>query len=102
VPEDRKEERYAALMEAQQEIALARARSAAGTTETVLVDVGASKSQPARARTRRDAPEVDAQVLVRGGPLEPGDLLDVEITGSDGYDLIARVPSGARSRAVPR
>jgi ribosomal protein S12 methylthiotransferase len=102
VPEDVKAERYAALMEAQQEIALSRARSAAGTKETVLVDTAASKGQPARARTRRDAPEVDGQVLVRGGPLEPGDLLDVEITGSDGYDLIARVPSGARSRAVPR
>jgi len=45
-------------------------------------------------RTRREAPEIDGRVkLIGGGELEPGDLVEVEITAADDYDLEARPPS---------
>lgn len=95
LPEEVKEDRYARLMELQQEIAFRKAAAAVGTRERVLIDAGASKSAPARGRTRRDAPEVDAQVLVEGTAAKPGDFVEVEITATDGYDLVA---NGARKK----
>jgi ribosomal protein S12 methylthiotransferase len=93
VPEDLKEERFHRLMEAQQQIAFRRARAAKGSREPVLVDVASRKGAPARGRSRRDAPEVDAQVLVDAPGLEAGDIREVEIVGSDGYDLVGRLPT---------
>ena len=97
-----KEERFARLMEAQQEIAFERAKAAIGTRERVLVDVAGPKGRAARARTRRDAPEVDAQVSIRSCAAEPGDLVDVEIVAADGYDLIAEVAARKRAKSAAR
>jgi ribosomal protein S12 methylthiotransferase len=102
LPDDVKQERFARLMEAQQEIAFRRAISAKGTQETVLIDVASGKGEPARGRSRRDAPEVDAQVLVHAPSLEPGDLVLVDISGASGYDLIGRLPVRSRARAGSR
>jgi ribosomal protein S12 methylthiotransferase len=42
------------------------------------------------ARSAADAPEIDGNVIIAGGwDLEPGDFVEVEITGSDTHDLYA-------------
>jgi ribosomal protein S12 methylthiotransferase len=56
---------------------------------TVLVDE-VHKSR-AVARSSADAPEIDGLVYVTGAKkAKPGDLVEVEITGSDEHDLHAR------------
>lgn len=89
VPEEVKDERYHRLMATQQEIAFAANAARVGTTETVLVDAPAADGRPALARSRRDAPEVDAGVLIDDPTLKSGDLASVEIREASGYDLVA-------------
>jgi ribosomal protein S12 methylthiotransferase len=89
LPEDVKEERRRALMEAQQEVAFAHARDKVGATIPVVVDSRSADGWIARGTA--DAPEIDASVL-----LEPNDALAVgkfvlaEILDADGYDLVGR------------
>jgi ribosomal protein S12 methylthiotransferase len=94
VPQAVKEERYHRVMTLQQEIQFAANAGRVGKVETVLVDA-AEPGSPLLARSTRDAPEVDANVLVEGGVGAPGDFLAVEITGTSGYDLRARPVSTA-------
>jgi ribosomal protein S12 methylthiotransferase len=43
------------------------------------------------ARSAADAPEIDGRVYIDGAwELDPGDFVDVEVTGSDEHDLWAR------------
>jgi ribosomal protein S12 methylthiotransferase len=90
VPEEVKEERHARLMEHQQAISVARLAAKVGRRIEVIVDeVGETK---AVGRSKGDAPEVDGSVLIEDGhDLEPGDIVLVEVTGSDAYDLTARL-----------
>ena len=45
------------------------------------------------ARSTADAPEIDGIVRINDGHhLEPGTFVDVDIDGSDDYDLSARLP----------
>jgi len=39
-------------------------------------------------RSQMDAPEVDGLIYIKGEDLEPGDFVDVNITGTMEYDLI--------------
>jgi ribosomal protein S12 methylthiotransferase len=73
-------------------------RARIGSRERVLVDVidelAGLGGQLAIARSRRDAPEIDGQVLVHlpeGLEVRAGQFADVEITGVKGYDLTAKV-----------
>ena len=92
VREEVKAERLRRLMSVQQEIAIAKNRARTGQRERVLVDAAASEGGPARARSFRDAPEVDASVLIEGGEsLRPGDFALVEIARTEGYDVRARL-----------
>jgi ribosomal protein S12 methylthiotransferase len=50
------------------------------------------------ARTYADAPEVDGRVLLPKGAAAPGDLLDVEITAADDYEVTGRL-AAARKRS---
>jgi ribosomal protein S12 methylthiotransferase len=45
-------------------------------------------------RSLREAPEVDGDIQFLGADLRVGDYIDVEITGSDGADLIGRALTG--------
>ena len=91
VPEDLKQERWNAFMETQAEISRSRLRSKIGTLQEVLVDE--VDEQGAIARSKADAPEIDGVVHIPDGQgLSPGMLIEVEITGSDDYDLTARFP----------
>ena len=52
------------------------------------------------ARSSAQAPEIDSVTIVQDRKLKAGELLNVEIIGASGYDLIAR-PVGAKSRRLP-
>ncbi len=93
-------------MAVQQPIAFAFNQSLVGQTRDVLIDAPAPEGRHLwLGRTYADAPDVDGTTWVRGAHLQPGDLVECEIVGADGYDLIARPTSPAppkRRRARPR
>jgi len=89
------EERRERVMRFQRELLQAGNQALVGQRETVLVDavepLAGRGGQLAIARSRRDAPEIDGQVLVSlpaGSPVQPGDFIEVKITGLKGYDLV--------------
>jgi ribosomal protein S12 methylthiotransferase len=82
-------ERQARFMEASARISTAKLAAKVGSRMQVLVDQ--VQAGVAVARGPGDAPEIDGVVKVAApGACQPGDLLDVVITGSDAYDLEAR------------
>jgi len=86
------EDRYARLMTQQQEIVAAKHRQLKGQNDRVLIEHPAGRDGLARGRTRRQAPEVDGETLVRGLPsgTQRGDFVDVVYTGARDVDLLAR------------
>ena len=91
VPEELKQERLARFMAVQEEISANKQRNKIGRIEMVLVDE--VEGGVAIGRTSADAPEIDGVVhLADAEGLMPGDLVEVEITGSDGHDLWAAPP----------
>ena len=95
LPEEVKRERLERLMLLQQEIAFAAAKACVGSQLEVLVDTPARDGAPAIARTRMDAPEVDASVRIADDTLRAGEVVTVSINGADGYDLLGTAVSRA-------
>lgn len=93
IPEEIKEERLERFMAVQAEISAAKLAARIGSRQIVLVDeVGVDQII---ARSAGEAPEIDGSVIIEGGwELEPGDFVEVEVTGSGEHDLWAR-PVGA-------
>jgi ribosomal protein S12 methylthiotransferase len=90
VPEEVKQERLDRFMELAASISAEKLAAKVGRRMRVLVD--AVDEHGAVARSTADAPEIDGTVrIARPGKLVPGDWADVEITGSDDYDLAARI-----------
>ena len=91
VPEALKDERWHRFMQHQQSISRSRLAARVGQVEPVIVD--AINGDRIIARSYGDAPEIDGNVILRGGEtsIEPGNFLDVEIEGHDDYDLFGRV-----------
>jgi len=90
VPEEVKDERHARFMERAQKISSARLAAKVGRKMRVLVDQ--IDDGVAIARGPGDAPEIDGIVrIARAAKLKIGEFADVEITGSDAYDLEARL-----------
>ena len=86
VPEEVKQERLARFMEVQEAISAEKLQRRVGRLETVLVDE--VNGDEAIARTKSDAPEIDGVVyLADAEGLNPGDLVEVQITDADGHDL---------------
>jgi len=88
VPEEVKQERLARFMEVQAEISAEKLEAKVGTVQRCLVDF--VDGELAIARSMADAPEIDGVVQIQNGleaGLRPGDFVDVEIKGSDEYDL---------------
>ncbi len=86
VPEELRQERLERFMEVQAGISREKLAERIGTRLTVLVD----EVEEGRviARTYADAPEIDGTVTVPGAwDLQPGDFIDVEITGAGEHDL---------------
>ena len=100
VPDKVKKQRVKHLMLAQQEIAFAKAAAMKGKHIQVMVDrLADSDGDDFIARSSAQAPEIDSITLVQDRKLKPGQLLNVEITGANGYDLIAR-PAGTKTRRL--
>ena len=88
VPELLKQERLERFMAVQEQISRERLADKVGRQMIVLVD-GVTEDSVI-ARSSADAPEIDGNVLIAGGwDLEPGDFVEVRITGSDAHDLYA-------------
>ncbi|VAX09374.1 Ribosomal protein S12p Asp88 (E. coli) methylthiotransferase [hydrothermal vent metagenome] len=86
IPEEIKEERLERFMAVQAEISREKLAAKVGRRMTVLVDeVHPNESF---ARSAGEAPEIDGWVIIEGGwDLEPGDFIEVDITGSSEHDL---------------
>ena len=94
VPEEIKQQRYERFMEVQQAISAAKLQKRIGQTMTVLVDDLEEEFPVAVARSYADAPEIDGNVFVEDidkSLIKAGDLLEVEITDADEYDLFAKL-----------
>jgi ribosomal protein S12 methylthiotransferase len=91
LPEAVKEERRGRLMEAQQEVAFRWSERQVGSELDVLID-GPDPEMPnyALGRSYADSPDIDGTVRVKGKGLHAGEIVRVRVTGSDGYDLMAR------------
>ena len=99
VPAEVKEERRAAIMEAQQEVSLRKNRAKIGATLNVLID--SLESGVAIGRTEHDAPEVDNEVTIHAADgLSVGQMVPVTIVDADAYDLFG-VPAAERDPAQP-
>ena len=91
VPEGLKQERLARFMQVQEEISAEKLRRKIGRIETVLVDE--VDGDNAIGRTSADAPDIDGVVHLAGAEgLQPGDLVEAQITAADGHDLWAAPP----------
>ncbi|UJS24890.1 30S ribosomal protein S12 methylthiotransferase RimO [Thiothrix winogradskyi] len=89
VPEEVKEERLERFMELQAEISAAKLSRLIGKTMTVLVDEAGDGQSIAR--THRDAPEIDGQVIIEGVELPVGEFVQVHITHADEHDLWGKI-----------
>ena len=88
VPDEVREERRARFMQVQAEISRARLQQRIGSETIVLVDEVHEKQ--VIARSSADAPEIDGRVFIPGAwELEPGDFIQVRITGATAHDLKA-------------
>ncbi|MEM8563568.1 MAG: 30S ribosomal protein S12 methylthiotransferase RimO, partial [Pseudomonadota bacterium] len=86
VPDPVKQERWERFMTVQQEISSSKLQSKVGQTLDVLID--SVDEQGAVGRSSADAPEIDGHVYLNGiTELQPGDIVEAEITGADEYDL---------------
>ncbi len=81
------------VMALQQEISLQKHQALVGQQMWALIDADATESQAAVGRLYSQAPGIDGVVYVNG-PVMSGDLVRVDITGADAYDLTAEVESG--------
>jgi ribosomal protein S12 methylthiotransferase len=89
VPEEVKQERRERFMTMQESISATKLVRKIGKRMTVLVDD--VHDNQAIARSAADAPEIDGLVYVKNTKkAKPGDLMEVEITGSDEHDLHAK------------
>ena len=93
--EEEKERRWQEVMELQSGISQKKNRALIGAIQRVMIDGTDSDSGELAGRTQAHAPEVDGLVFVKAYDLagetilaQPGDLIDVRITGALDYDLI--------------
>jgi len=95
VPVQVQEERYARFMERAARISTQRLAARVGQRLRVLVDT--VEADGAIARSAADAPQIDGVVRIAGARgLRAGDFADVEIVGSDAYDLSGRLTAPVR------
>ena len=84
LPQKVKAARYKKAMKLQQRIAREISESQVGRTLRCLTD------QPLVARATADAPDIDGRILLTS-PAPVGQFIDVEITGTQVYDLVGKV-----------
>lgn len=88
VPDAIKQERWERFMQLQQQISANKLQSKIGSTIQILVDEVDERG--AIGRSSADAPEIDGKVYLDGATgLNPGDMVEAEVTDADDYDLWA-------------
>ena len=93
VDEETKDLRYELLMAAQQRISRVRLAQKVGSVQQVLIDE-VDESGIGIGRTQGDAPEIDGIVHTDSEKaLKEGEVVAVQITKSDEYDLWGKVNS---------
>ena len=85
IPQNTKQARLDRLMELQQEIAYQRNLEMLGQTVRVLVD--RIEGDTRIGRTQWDSPEVDPEIYVKGSNAQPGQFINVKITGAEPFEL---------------
>ena len=92
VPEEVKCQRRDELMELQQEIAFEKAKDMIGRELVVMIEGKVADEDTYVARTYRDAPNVDGYLFVNStASFMTGDLVKVQVTDANEYDLIGEV-----------
>ena len=90
VPEDIQQERHDRFMAKAQEISTRKLARRVGSKMTILIDE--VDEEGAIGRTYADAPNIDGMVYLNEYfDCQPGDMVEVEITHSDEYDLWGEV-----------
>jgi ribosomal protein S12 methylthiotransferase len=87
--------RHRKLMEAQQVISVELNRKLVSQVIPVIVDGLDPRQKLAFGRTRRDSPDVDQTVWIRGR-VKPGEIVPVLIEGYSAYDLAGAVSAEAK------
>ncbi|MEJ2316540.1 MAG: 30S ribosomal protein S12 methylthiotransferase RimO [Gammaproteobacteria bacterium] len=94
VPPELQEERRQRFMGLQSQISADKLQARVGRQEIVLVDE--VHADHLVARSEADAPEIDGNVLIDGAwDIEPGDFIEVRITGAGEHDLFAEIEAEA-------
>lgn len=99
LPDDVKAERREALMAVQQEIAFDWCRRQRGVALEAMIDKPVDEQNNVwLGRTFADAPDVDALIYVTGNrtPLQPGQIVPVEVVEHRDYDLVGAAIGRAR------
>ena len=92
IPEEVKCQRRDELMELQQEIAFEKAKDMIGRELVVMIEGKVAEEDTYVARTYRDAPNVDGYLFVNStASFMTGDLVKVQVTDANEYDLIGEV-----------
>jgi len=101
VSEETKERRWQEVMDLQSIISRKKNEALIGTIQRVMIDDVALNSERVTGRTQGHAPEVDGVVYVESDdtrqervPVQPGDMIDVRITGALDYDLTSEIING--------
>lgn len=90
VPDNIKQERWERFMEKQQAISTRKLAAKIGSVQAVIIDE--VDEEGAIGRSTADAPEIDGLVYLNDQfDVAPGDIVEVEITHSDEYDLWGEV-----------
>ena len=100
IPEEQKEIWRQEIMELQQEIAFTKAEDMVGRVLTVMVEGKVADEEVYVTRTYRDTPGVDGYLFVHtSAMLMTGDLVQVQVTGCNEYDLVGEIWQEAESIA---
>lgn len=92
IAEEVKQDRYAQLMELQQEIAFEAAHNMVGRVVDAMIEGRITEEDAYVARTYKDAPGVDGFLFVNTRrELMTGDFVKVRVTASNEYDLIGEL-----------
>jgi ribosomal protein S12 methylthiotransferase len=87
VPDEVKRQRHEALMLAQQEIAFGKNAARVGSRLTCLID-SVDDEGTGTGRFYGQAPEIDSVCLVRDCAAVPGQYVEVQVVGTQDYDLL--------------
>ena len=94
------EERYSRVMELARQVSTRRLAARVGRKIEALIDAVDVEAGCAIGRSAAEAPEIDGVVRIADAAhLAPGELVEVQITGSDAYDLHAELASARSHRA---